>query len=150
MADLTTTLARIITCLSTPAALDRLGAASRTAPDEAILVTAPEDADSIAADARRILGSEDPAALVIDTTDGWEGLTLTGETAHDIFAHLSELHLPFEGFVQGDVGRLTAKVFTADDRITMFVPSPQAAYLRQRIVALGAIDRSEPRVWSKG
>lgn len=149
MADLITTRARVFTCLSTPDALDRLSAVYRTAPDEAILVTGPDAPDATAADTADALAAADPAAIVIETTDGWEGLTLDGEDAGDVFAHLSELELPSEGFVQGDVGRLAAKVFTCEPhRITVLVPSPQAEYLRRRIIALGAKERREPEDWT--
>ena len=150
MADLISTRACIVTCLSTPAALDGLSSSAlRTAPDEAILVDAPNASEQVISRATETLAAHDPHAVVVDTTDAWEGLTLAGNGAQDIFAHLSPLELPAEGWIQGDVGRLAAKVIVEQgDRITIFAPSPQAAYLRDRIVGLGATERREPEPWS--
>lgn len=149
MADLISTRACIITCLSTPAALDELTTGFRTAPDEALIIGAPNGNDQAVAEATAALTGADPHALVVDTTDAWEGLTLAGTGAREIFAHLSPLELPVEGWVQGDVGRLAAKVRVGPgDRIAIFVASPQVAYLRERIIGLGAAERREPEPWS--
>lgn len=148
--ELVSTRAAIIACISTPEALDRLEAPLRTAPDEALILAPPNAGDKTRKAANSALRKQDPHAMVVDVSDGWAGLTLTGTGARDTFSHISQLELPdTDGFVQGDVGRLAAKVVVRKpgDRITLFVPSPQAAYLRKHILALGARERSEPEPW---
>ena len=151
MADLITTRASLIACMATPEALDTLEGAHRIAPDEALVVTAPKGAGRAAA-IQEALVPHDPHAMVVETTDAWQGLTLAGQGARQIFAHLSQLALPeTEGFVQGDVGRLPAKLLVRapGDRVTMFVPASQAHALRERILGLGAVLRPEPEPWSE-
>lgn len=150
--QLVTTRAAVVACLATSSALDGLPDALRTAPDEALVFAAPNAADDRCAEAEAALAATDPSALVADVSDAWSGLTLTGAGARDLFAHLSQLHLPERaGFIQGDVGRLVAKVIVKapGDRITIFVPSPQSHVLRDRIRALGAIERPDPETWSQ-
>lgn len=155
MADLVTTRASLVSCVTTAAALDAaseaLGDTFRIAPDEALIVAAPKAADKTIKAAGKALSRHDPHAMVLDASDAWTGLTVAGEGTHDIFSHLSQLELPDpEGFVQGDVGRLAAKVVVRKpgDRITIFVPAHQAHSLRERILALGVVVRSEPEPWS--
>lgn len=151
MVDLITTRASLITCVATPEALEELEDALRVAPDEALLVAAPKAADKVVSSTAKLLRKRDPHALVVDASDAWQGLTISGQGALEIFAHVSQLELPQpEGSIQGDVGRMPSKVIVRapGDRITMFVPATQAHSLRERILALGAVLRPDPEPWS--
>ena len=66
-------------------------------------------------------------------TDGWAGFELVGDDAHEAFARLSELELPEDGFVQGDVARIGAKVVAAPGRVTILVPAMLGAFVEERI-----------------
>jgi hypothetical protein len=72
-------------------------------------------------------------AIVEDVTDGWAASELAGLDVHEAFSRLSELELPENGFVQGDVARIGAKVLTAPDRITILVPAMLGAFIDERI-----------------
>lgn len=156
MADtaLIATRAALVSCIAASEALDAIAGMAgvlRIAPDEVLIVAGPQAGEEIVHAATAELGETDPHALVTDVSDAWSGVTLAGDGARDLFAHLSPLTLPVtEGFLQGDVGRLAAKVIVRrpGDRITILAPAPQAAYLRERILALGAAERPEPEPWS--
>jgi hypothetical protein len=74
-------------------------------------------------------------ALVDDVSDAWVSLVLEGADASEAFARLSELRLPSQGWIQGDVAHAAAKVLVEPDRITMLVPSMLAAHVEERIRA---------------
>ena len=63
------------------------------------------------------------------------GIELAGDDAHQAFARLSELELPDEGFVQGDVTRIGAKIVVTPGRITILVPAMLGAFVEERIRA---------------
>jgi sarcosine oxidase gamma subunit len=109
-----------------PGALDALDGVYRVAPDEAMAVGEP---DTIAT---TLL--EDPHAVVLDVTDGWAALTLSGANLRAAFARLSALRLPDEGFVQGDVARVPARVIVERDRLRILVPAMWAEHLRSQIL----------------
>jgi hypothetical protein len=109
-----------------PGALDALDGAYRIAGDEAMVVGEP---DTIAT-----ISLEDPHVVVLDVTDGWEALTLSGDHVREAFARLSALRLPDEGFVQGDVARVPARVIVERDRLRILVPAMWAEHLRSRIL----------------
>jgi sarcosine oxidase gamma subunit len=151
VADLITTRASLVTCLAAPEALDALEGACRIAPDEALIVVAPNAADATVTATAAKVRPIDEHAMVVETTDAWSALTIAGDGARRLFSFVSALDLPDpEGFVQGDVGRLVAKVLVRrpGDRITVFVPAPQAHALRERFIGLGAIPRPDPEPWN--
>ena len=78
---------------------------------------------------------DDPAAVVLDVTDGWTVLTLSGDRVRDAFAQLSALRLPDDGFVQGDVARVPARVLVEPDGLRILVPAMWGDQLRSRILA---------------
>ena len=82
-----------------PSALNALVGVHRVAPDEAMLV-----------DARSAVRVDDPDAVILDATDGWVVFTLVGDAARTAFERLSALELPAEGFAQGDVAHVPARV----------------------------------------
>jgi hypothetical protein len=106
----------------------------RVAPDELMLV-AEGSAEGIEA-ARDVLG-EDPSALVLDVTDGWAGWSLSGADCVPVFASLSELVLPEEGFLQGLVADVPAKVFVRTGGIDILAPAMWAAHVRTRLLEEG-------------
>ncbi|MGZ8614031.1 MAG: hypothetical protein ACXWX4_05045, partial [Actinomycetota bacterium] len=53
--------------------------------------------------------------------------------ASEAFARLSELELPSEGWIQGEVARTAAKVLVERGRITILVPAMLAAHVEERI-----------------
>ena len=111
----------------------RAPGAGRVAADE-VFVRGP-----IAEDLRAAVRTVDPDALIRDATEGWTELALEGGDARAVFARLSELRLPDGGgYVQGDVARVAARVFVADDAIRLFVRAPWGAYLRRQVEGPGA------------
>ena len=57
----------------------------------------------------------------------------------DMFARLSSLPLPDgEGYVQGDVARVAARVFVDGDAVRVCVPAFWEAHLRDRVRHVGS------------
>jgi hypothetical protein len=79
--------------------------------------------------------SADPRVWVEDISDAWVALVLEGADAPDAFARVSELELPTEGWIQGEVARAPAKVLIVGDRVTILVPAMLAAHAEERIRA---------------
>ncbi len=123
----------VVAVLAGPEACDRLespaGAALlRVAPREVLIIGAADTGAVRAAVA-------EPTAIVDDVSDGWAGFVLEGDGVRDAFARLSELELPAEGWVQGEVARAAAKVIVERDRLTVLVPAMLAVHVEQRIRA---------------
>jgi hypothetical protein len=105
----------------------------RTAPDELLLVTAPEVADSVAREVRDRIAALDVDALVLDASDGWEAWSLRGDDASPAFGYLSALDAPPPGgAVQGDVARVGAIVLGEDDGLTILVAAYHSDHVRER------------------
>jgi hypothetical protein len=131
VAELRTVAPTVIAVLAPASRLDGLVAPTgatvcRVAPREALVVGS---ADLTPAD----VGVEGSGALVEDVTDGWAAFELAGDDAPVAFARLSELELPPEGFVQGDVVRIGAKIISAPGRLTILVPASLASFVEERI-----------------
>ncbi|HYJ61279.1 MAG TPA: hypothetical protein VE032_07445 [Actinomycetota bacterium] len=148
MPELRRTDLRVVTCLASADALDRLVApghgarALRLAPDESAFVTAPETAPEVRREvADRVAALEDDA-VVRDVGDGWAAWRLTGADARDALAWVSALPPPPPGaWIQGDVARVGAKVLGEDDGLTILVPAYWDDHLRTRLIAdAGAIE----------
>lgn len=125
----------MVTCHATPASCDAvtgIEGACRVAPDEVMVVGQPGTAAGLVG---RVAEVVDAHAVVIDATDGWSAWTIDGQDADLAFSYVSELELPRDGFAQGDVVRLPAKVLTHGDRVHIFVPAMLGEELRRRIVA---------------
>jgi hypothetical protein len=123
----------VIAVLASADAIDALrvpgGATTcRVAPREALVIGGP---DLSAAD----VVVDGQGAIVEDVSDGWAGCALSGDDVHEAFARLSELELPQDGFVQGDVARIGAKVLAAPGRVTILVPAMLGAFVEERIRA---------------
>jgi sarcosine oxidase gamma subunit len=106
--------------------------ACRVAPDEAMLIGSPGAAPELVA---RITEAVDAHAVVLDETDGWMAWSLHGEDARHAASYLSPLELPGEGFIQGDVAHLPAKVLVRDGAVHVLVPAMLGHELRRRILA---------------
>jgi hypothetical protein len=106
-------------------ALDRLRGGFRVAPDELLILGSTPDLKTLA----------DSDGIVLDTTDGWAVWSLSGEGAHETFSYLSELRLPAagDGFVQGDVMHVPAKVVVEGETIHILIPAMWGDYLGERI-----------------
>lgn len=140
MLELIETRASVVACFAEPAALDSMVVPSRSvrclvAPDEVLFVAHPEEGRAVVRQAADRLGVLDPNAIAIDVSDGWSSLTLEGDGIRGAFARLSELELPDEGFVQGKVGGVPAKLFIAGDRLHLMVASMWGEHLLDRVSA---------------
>lgn len=153
MLELREARAIVLTCVAEPAAIDAAVAAAgtdalRVAPDEAMLLGDP-GRDPIIETVRSAATGIDPDALVVDTTDGWTLWSLEGEARGEGFARLSHL-VPRDGFAQGDVAHVPAKVLVERRWIAILVPSMWRDAVRERILADCAdldIREAEPRRW---
>jgi hypothetical protein len=124
----------VVTCHAAPASCDsvmEIEGACRVAPDEVMLVGQPGFAARLVGRVAKVV---DAHAVVIDATDGWSAWTIEGQDAGLAFSYLSELELPGEGFAQGDVARLPAKVLTDGDLLHILVPAMLGEELLRRIV----------------
>ncbi|HUL85500.1 MAG TPA: hypothetical protein VLX89_08305 [Actinomycetota bacterium] len=138
MADVEVTSLGVVHASASADALDRLvvpgrARACRVAEDELLLLCARDDAGEIVREVRDRLGAGDADALVLDVTDGWAAVTLSGRDPRAAFAYLSALELPVDGFVQGEVVRLPAKVVVEADRVHILVPSMVEVHLHDRL-----------------
>jgi hypothetical protein len=102
----------------------------RLSPAESMVVG---DLDTAALE-RAVLNT-DPTALVVDVTDGWVAFVLEGDGSRAAFARLSELGLPEEGALAGEVAHVGVRVIASDDRLTLLVPAMLADHLEGRIRA---------------
>jgi virulence-associated protein VagC len=83
-------------------------------------------------DVRDVLVGE-PDAIVEDVTDGWTAFELVGDDVAEAFARLSELELPDQGFAQGEIARIGAKLIVEPGRLTILVPAMVGAFIEERI-----------------
>jgi sarcosine oxidase gamma subunit len=151
--ELRETRGAVVTCVADPATVDAIVGASpadalRVAPDEALLI-AEGDAAALVAGVEASTDT-DADALIVDTSDGWSIWTIAGDAAAAAFARLSPLE-PADGFAQGEVAHLPAKVVAAPSRIRLLVPAMWREALRERILddcADLGIREAEPISWS--
>ena len=131
MAELRLVSPTVIAVLASADAIDAMRAPAgatmcRVAPREALVIggSEPSAADILV---------DEQGAIVEDVTDGWTGYELVGDDVHEAFARLSELELPEDGFVQGDVARIGAKIVVSPGRVTILVPAMLGAFVEERI-----------------
>jgi hypothetical protein len=131
----------VIVCAADPSALDRLvppGHGARTlrvAPDEMMAVVAPAFTDDVGRELADRIAALDDDALVLDVSDGWRALALTGDDADHAFSYLSALAPPDDGgFVQGDVARVGAKIVRERDGLLLLVPAYWGDHVRTRAI----------------
>ena len=129
MAELRAVSPTVVAVLASAATCDGVAAPAgatlcRVAPRELLLI-----GDAEAGDVR----VDEPGAIVEDVSDGWAAFELAGVDAAEAFARLSELELPADGFVQGEVARIGAKLIVEPGRLTILVPAMLGAFLEERI-----------------
>lgn len=134
MAELRAVSPTVVAVLASAATCDGVAAPAgstlcRVAPRELLLIGDLEARD---------VHLDEPGAIVEDVTDGWAAFELAGDDAAEAFARLSELELPPDGFVQGEVARIGAKILVAPGRLTILVPAMLGAFLEERIRTDGA------------
>ena len=144
MPDLERVGASVILCAASADALDRLippghGARTlRTAPDEALFVTSADVGRDVLREVEDRIAALDPDTLTLDVSDGWAFWSLRGSDAHPAFLRVSLLELPPEGWAQGDVAHLPAKVLTrhdaGTDEVLLLVAASVGDHLRARLV----------------
>ena len=128
MAELRIELPTVVTVLASAEACDGIEAPSgasqvRVAPGEVMVVGA--DATAVA--------TGESNALIADVSDAWVAFVVDGAGAPDVFARLSELALPSEGWIQGEIAHAACKVLVEPARITIYVPAMLATHLEERI-----------------
>jgi hypothetical protein len=138
--DIERTHAAVVACFASPAALDSLPAhlgthQCRVAPDELLLVAPPALLGDTERRAATHFAAADPAALVLDQSDGWSVFTLRGDEADSVFARLSTVPLPARrpAFVQGAIAGGSAKVIVLEGCLHLFVPSTLRHHLAARL-----------------
>jgi sarcosine oxidase gamma subunit len=129
--ELRTWAPTVTSVLASAEACDRVGdlaGACRVAPRELALVGDVSKA-AVAAAVERL----DPDAVVLDVSDGWVAHTLEGPGSREAFARLSELELPIQGSLVGEVARVSGLILVDRDRIDLLVHSMVSAHVRERI-----------------
>jgi hypothetical protein len=131
----------VVLCAADAAALDALVAPGhgarllRTAPDEALFITALAVAADVAREVADRIAALDADALVLDVSDGWTAWSLHGDDTARAFSYLSKLEPPADGaFVQGEVAHVGAKVLGEPDGLTILVPSYWRDLVRERAI----------------
>ncbi len=131
----------VIVCAADAAALDRLvppghGArVLRIARDETLAVVAPDFADDVRRELADRVAALDHDALVLDVSDGWAAIALVGDDAEGALSYLSALEAPAaDGFAQGDVARVAAKILREPDGLVLLVPAYWRDHVRTRAI----------------
>jgi sarcosine oxidase gamma subunit len=131
VAELRTLTPTVHAVLATPEGCDIVATGTQVvclSPNETMVVG---DLDTAALE--RAVRDADPDALVVDVTDGWAAVVLEGAGSRAAFARLSELELPGDGALAGEVARIGVRVIASGDRLTLLVPAMLAAYLEDRV-----------------
>lgn len=147
MAELTRPDVAVVVCQAEATALDALvlpghrSRALRTAPDEYLFLCEPAVAAEVAREASDRIAALDDHAVVLDVSDGWAAMRLTGvDTAH-AFSYVSALDLPAAGgFLQGDVAHVAAKVLDDEGGLTILVPAYWEDHLHARLLHDAAVE----------
>lgn len=127
----------VVMVVADPAACDAIPGdrhALRLAPDEAMVLSEPGSLPTVLASVADAVAALDPHAVVLDATDGWSVWGLRGDEVDAAFARLSALEPPRDGFVQGEVAGVPAKVVATPGGVDMLVPSMLGAYLRDAVL----------------
>jgi len=132
--------AAVIACFAGRQALDALPAQPgthrcRVADDELLLVAPPALLGDTERRAAEHFAAADPAALVLDQSDGWSVFTIRGDEADTVFAQLSTVPLPARrpAFMQGAVAGGSAKIMALEGCIHVFAPSTLRHHVSARL-----------------
>lgn len=111
----------------------RAPGAGRVAADE-VIVRGP-----IADDLHAAVHTIDADAVIRECSEGWAEIVLSGPDARSTFARVSDLLLPDgDGYVQGDVARVAARVFAGEDAVRVFVRASWGSYLAGQLGKVGS------------
>lgn len=119
---------RLVTILASPEGCDRvadLADAHRISPTE-VMVLGEASIEVLG----RVVRGVDPDAVVLEVSDAWTRIALHGPGAREALARWSELELPAEGFVQGEVARVGARVLVHERGVDLLVPASVEAHVR--------------------
>ncbi len=140
MASIERIRAGIVECHAGAGALDALpllaqAHACRVAPDELLLVTAPDKVDGVIRTATAHLSAVEASTLVVDQSDAWAVFTLRGNDAMVLLLQLSANPFPETrpAVVQGAVAGGAAKVLLLEDAIHVLVPYVLRHHLTERL-----------------
>ncbi len=139
MLELIPTRVSVISCLASHEALAELDAPEAAylcwvADDEVMLVGKPEASQELQRSASEAM-TDDDDAVVLDVSDGWSAWTLSGAGTDDVLERLSELKHSGDGYLQGDVAHVPARLITHAQRLHLLVPAIWEEHLRSRIRA---------------
>lgn len=156
MLELVPTRACVVAGMAGPAAVDAamtMAGAHRVAPDELMVVGAPQDAGNLTASLRDALVEADPDAVALDTSDGWVVWSLRGEEVPRMFGYVATFAMPERGLALGDVAHVPVRVLVAaPTEVHLLVPAMWGAYLRERLLERGRVLQiralAQPREWS--
>jgi sarcosine oxidase gamma subunit len=139
--ELTLLDATIVVCYAAAAVLDAWSPASnrftaRVARDELWVVGPRSGRCDLMQSVEQSLRGQAPDALVVDQTDGWTAWSIGGAGAAQALARLTviPLHGTTEGFQQGAVAGIPAKVLATATGFQVFVPAPVGHHLRDRLL----------------
>jgi hypothetical protein len=132
--------AGLVECHASARALDTLTVPAgahlcRVAPDELLLLGAPERIDELLRRAIAQLAVVEPGALVVDQSDGWTIFSLPGEAGLLALRQLSFLPIPERrpAFLQGAVAGGPAKLLFVDGLVHLLVPFALRDHLARRL-----------------
>lgn len=140
MLEIRSAQSSIIHCFAEPDVLDTLplpenAMAFRIARGELICLGAHTDGPIIFTALSALLRDLDPHALVLDRSDAWAVVTLSGSERAKAFARLCTSPLPqAPGFLQGAIGTVPAKAVVVEGRIYLMVSSNLGHHIRERIL----------------
>jgi hypothetical protein len=151
------TLIGVIGCYGRPQALDSLSVATvqlRIAPDELLLVCAPDErASALELASGRLVGT-DAGAVAFDVSGAHAAFTLRGDDRLELFARLCAI-LPQAPPAQllGLFAHVPAKLVLGEDELLVIVSAALSHHVRERIEEAGhdlgvAVEVEAPFAWS--
>lgn len=141
MPELAPARVSVVLCAASEEALDRLVAPGfgarpiRTAPDESLFVAAQDVGGDVHREVADRVAALDADALTADVTDAWAAWELRGPDARAALLRVSRLEVPDDGWVQGDVAGLAAKVVGGSGGLLVLVPASVGEHLRARLAS---------------
>jgi hypothetical protein len=101
--------------------------------DETMAVVASDLTEDVRRELADRVAVLDADAVVLDVSDGWRAVALIGDDADRALSYLSALEPPAaDGFAQGDVARVAAKILREPDGLLILVPAYWHEYIRAR------------------
>ncbi len=142
MLELRTSNAAVVSCLAAPSVLDGLRPPSaagcyRVAPGELLVIGPAATRARLTDEATAAVRNEDPGALIVDATDGWSVVTITGSAVQSVLTRLTTVKPPPSrpAFIQAAFAEVPAKAIVLSDALHVLVESTAAHHVRQRVLA---------------